>query len=68
MLGVRIAISVFVVILLFLVTMGMGWTGQHQAPAAALASRLVLGISAAFGIVALVVIWRPNRNVQGKEE
>jgi hypothetical protein len=68
MLGVRIAISVFVVILLFLVTMGMGWTGQHQAPAAALASRVVLGLSAVFGVVALVIIWRPNRNAQGKEE
>jgi hypothetical protein len=68
MLGVRIAISAFVVILLFLVTMGMGWTGSHQAPAAALASRVVLGISALFGLVALVVIWRPNRNAQGKEE
>ena len=59
--GVRIAITAFTLIVLYLTVVGFTWTGSHQAPAAALASRIVLGISGLFALVALVVIWRPDK-------
>ena len=59
--GVRIAITAFTLIVLYLTFVGFAWTGTHQAPAAALASRIVLGISGLFALVALIVIWRPDK-------
>jgi hypothetical protein len=59
--GVRIAITAFTLIVLYLTFVGFTWTGANQAPAAALASRIVLGISGLFAVVALVVIWRPDK-------
>ncbi len=58
--AVRIAITVFVLILLGLVTMGWIWTSTHQPPALRRASHVVLAISALAGIFALVRIWRPD--------
>ena len=59
--GVRIAITAFSLIVLYLTFVGFAWTGANQPPAAALASRIVLGISGLFALVALVVIWRPDK-------
>jgi ABC-type thiamin/hydroxymethylpyrimidine transport system permease subunit len=57
---VRIAITVFVLILLGLVTLGWIWTATHQPPALSRASHVVLGIAALAGIFAVVRIWRPD--------
>jgi hypothetical protein len=59
--AIRLAMTAFTGIVLSLTAVGIHWTSQHQAPAAALASATVLSVSSAFAIVALVVIWRANR-------
>ena len=56
--GVRLAITVFTSIVVALSAIGIRWTSQHQPPSAAIASGLVLGVSSAFCVVALVIIWR----------
>jgi hypothetical protein len=61
-LGVRIAITAFTSIVLALSVVGIRWTSQHQAPAAAVASAMVLGISSTFALIALVIIWRGTGN------
>ena len=60
MIAVRIGISVFVLILMALVVLGWRWTGAHQPEAQAFASHVVLGICGLAGVVALVLIWRPD--------
>lgn len=67
MFGVRIAISIFVVLLLTVIAIGLNWTAAHQPPAAAAASRVVLGIAGLFGLVGLFTIWRSNsRQTRGR--
>jgi hypothetical protein len=58
MLGIRIAISIFVLVLLAVVVIGLNWTAAHQPPAQATASAVVLGIAGLSGLVGLFVIWR----------
>lgn len=57
---VRILVTLFVAAILAATIAGWVWTGQHQPPAGAIASRVVLSISAIAGLVALVVVWRPH--------
>ncbi len=65
--AIRLAMTVFTGIVLALSAVGIRWTSAHQAPAAAMASAAVLGISSMFAIVALVVIWRgPSDRQPGK--
>lgn len=59
---VRILVTIFVAVILAAATMGWMWTGANQPPAGAMASRVVLTISALAGVVALVAVWRPNRS------
>ena len=66
MTGVRLAITVFVLILLSLVALGWSWTSTHQPPTQAAASHVVLGLAAVTGVIALVAIWRPNRPKPGR--
>ena len=56
--GVRLAITLFVLVLLAIVTLGWRWTASHQPPPQRTASHVVLGISAFGGIFALARIWR----------
>ena len=66
--AIRLAMTAFTGIVLALSAVGIRWTSQHQAPSAALASGLVLGISSTFALIALVIIWRgtgPRRNGNG---
>jgi hypothetical protein len=56
--AIRLAMTVFTSIVVALSVVGIRWTSQHQAPSAARASALVLGVSSLFALVALVVIWR----------
>jgi len=53
----RIAITMFVLALLTIVTLGLIWTGANQAPPLRTASQVVLGIAALSGIFAVVKIW-----------
>ena len=46
MIKFRIGITVFVLILLGIVTLGWIWTGSHQPPGLSRASHVVLGIAA----------------------
>ena len=55
---VRIAISLFIVLLIGVSSVGWVWTGAHQAAAPATASRVVLGIGILAGLVGLRSIWR----------
>ena len=56
--GVRIAITLFVLVLLVIVTLGWRWTASHQPPPQRTASHVVLAISAFGGLFALGRIWR----------
>jgi hypothetical protein len=60
--AIRLAMTLFTGIVLALSAVGIRWTSQHQPPAAAVPSATVLGISSAFAVVALVVIWRGGGN------
>jgi hypothetical protein len=56
--AVRIAITLFVVLLLTVVTLGWIWTAGHQQPQLRTAGQLVLTIAALSGVFALTKIWR----------
>ena len=60
--AIRLAASLFILVLIGLSAMGWVWTGAHQPPAQALAGRTVLALSALAGVVGLVALWRrPGR-------
>jgi membrane protein YdbS with pleckstrin-like domain len=59
---VRAAITLFLVLLLTVVTMGWFWTASHQPPPLRSASHVVLAISAVAGVFALARIWRSDRS------
>lgn len=61
--AVRLAISLFIVVLIGVATRGWIWTGSHQPAAQAAASRVVLALCIAAGIVGLGALWlrRPTR-------
>ena len=58
---IRTAISVFIVLLLVSAAAGWRWTTGHQSPPLAEASHVVLALSAAAGVIGLVVIWGGRR-------
>jgi hypothetical protein len=55
---IRVAMSVFVLLLISVSLAGWIWTGSHQPPAQAIASRTVLTLGMAGGLVGLFTIWR----------
>jgi hypothetical protein len=55
---VRLALTLFILVLVALTVAGWIWTGAHQAPAQSIASRAVLTAGALAGIVGLIQIWR----------
>jgi hypothetical protein len=57
---VRIAITVFMLILLTVVAMGWRWTSTHQQPPLRTGSQVVLAIAGLSGLFALATIWRGN--------
>lgn len=60
--AIRLAASLFILVLIALSAMGWVWTGTHQPPAQALAGRTVLVLAAVAGVVGLVALWRwPGR-------
>jgi len=63
--AVRLAISIFIAVLIVIATLGWKWTSAHQAPAQATASHVALGMSILAGVVGVITIWRgdkPNRD------
>jgi membrane protein YdbS with pleckstrin-like domain len=54
----RLAISVFLLVLITIATTGWIWTGRHQPGSQALASRVVLTICIVAGVVGLHALWR----------
>jgi hypothetical protein len=56
--GVRLAITLLILVLVAVSVLGWIWTGAHQTAAQAFASRLVLTIAALAALIGLVAIWR----------
>ena len=62
MTAIRLAASIFILILIGLSVLGWIWTGTHQPPAEAIAARIVLALAALAGVLGLVALWRwPRR-------
>lgn len=59
---IRLAISLFLVILIGVSAMGWIWTGAHQTASQSLASRTVLSLGMLGGLGALWVLWRPVKS------
>jgi hypothetical protein len=55
---IRIAISVFIVVLILVATSGWIWTGSHQPAAQSAASRIVLTLCIVAGLAGLTALWR----------
>ncbi len=56
--AIRVAISLFLIVLVCLCVTGLIWTSGHQPPPKALASQIVLGIAILSGVVGLAAVWR----------
>lgn len=57
---IRLAISLFLVVLIGVSATGWVWTGAHQTASQSLASRTVLTLGMLGGLGALWVLWRPH--------
>jgi hypothetical protein len=61
--AIRLAASAFILVLIGLTGMGWVWSGAHQSPSEAVASRTVLSLGALAGVGGLVALWRwPGRS------
>lgn len=63
--AIRIAISLFVLILITVSAVGWIWTGAHQTASQAAASHVVLGLAMLAGLIGLIALWRPQRGDRG---
>jgi hypothetical protein len=59
--AIRLAASLFILVLIGLSAMGWVWTGAHQPPDQALAARTVLMLGALSGVAGLIALWRWRR-------
>jgi hypothetical protein len=57
---IRIAISLFIVVLLVISAAGWIWTGRNQPRPQSDASHIVLTLGALAGVAGLVALWRPR--------
>jgi hypothetical protein len=55
---VRVAISLFILMLIGVAATGWIWAGRHQPPAQSIASRVVLTLCILAGIAGLAALWR----------
>ena len=62
--AIRAAITLFVLLLITASIAGWVWTGNHQAPAQAAASHVVLSLGVAAGLVGLAAIWRHSQGTR----
>jgi hypothetical protein len=58
--AVRIAISLFILVLIGISVVGWVWTGDHQSTTQSEASRVVLTLAALAGVAGLVALWRAD--------
>jgi hypothetical protein len=58
--AVRIAISLFILVLIGVSVVGWVWTGHHQSPSQSEASRVVLTLAALAGVAGLAALWRTD--------
>lgn len=56
--AIRLAISVFIGVLIAIAVLGWVWTGAHQTPAQSAASHLVLGLMMLVGVIGVIAVWR----------
>ena len=56
--SVRVVITAFIVVLIITATTGFVWVGSHQTAAQAAASRTVLLLCIAAGIIGMMNLWR----------
>lgn len=56
--AVRLAISVFVIVLIGVSASGWIWAGSHQSPVQSTASRVVLTLCIVAGVIGLRALWR----------
>jgi hypothetical protein len=59
--AIRLVISIFLVVLIGVATTGWIWTGRHQTAAQSAASRVVLTVCIAAGVLGLAVLWRTRK-------
>jgi len=57
---VRLAISLFIVLLIIVSLAGWAWTAGHLVASQALAGRGVLALGMLAGVIGLVALWRPR--------
>ena len=58
---VRCVITGFILVLITIATTGWLWVGSHQPPGQALASRVVLTLCVAAGLIGVMVVWARRR-------
>ena len=58
---IRLAISLFILVVIALAITGWFWTGAHQTASQSTASRVVLGLCVVAGIVGLTALWRTRQ-------
>lgn len=63
---VRMAISLFVLLLITASVAGWIWTGIHQPASQSVASRVVLTLGILAGVIGLAAIWRSTPVQQGR--
>ena len=54
---VRAVITGFILVLITIASTGWLWVGSHQPPAQALASRIVLTLCVAAGLIGVKAVW-----------
>ena len=54
---VRFVITGFILVLITIASTGWLWVGGHQAPAQALASRIVLTLCVVAGLIGVKTVW-----------
>lgn len=55
---IRLAISLFIAVVIALSVMGWFWSGTHQTASQSAGSRTVLGLCIVAGILGLAALWR----------
>ncbi len=58
--AVRIAISLFILLLILVSVAGWTWTGDHMTAPPAIAGRVVLALGMLAGAIGLGALWRPR--------
>ena len=55
--AIRVAISLFIGVLIAISVLGWRWTSAHQTASQSAASHLVLALAILVGLIGVVVIW-----------